>query len=111
MQYYYVYITASLTRVLYIGITNSIERRIVEHKEKIHEGFTNQYNVNRLVYYEAFTDVRNAIAREKALKGWRREKKITLINSVNPAWKDISEEWYEEMKRGEQARESLQHKT
>ena len=92
---YYVYILASLSGTLYIGITNNLERRMVEHKEGLVEGFTKEYGVERLVYFEMYGDVRNAIHREKQLKGWRRDKKIALIEKVNPSWKDLAREWYE----------------
>jgi len=94
-KHYYVYILASLSGTLYIGITDNLERRMVEHKESLIPGFTKQYDVNRLVYLEVYTDVRNAIRREKQLKGWRREKKIALIRITNPSWKDLAREWYE----------------
>lgn len=92
---YYVYILASLSGTLYIGITDNLERRTVEHKEGLIPGFTKQYGVNRLVYFEVYNDVRNAIRREKQLKRWRREKKIALIRSTNPSWKDLAKDWYE----------------
>jgi len=92
---YYVYILASLSGTLYIGITNNLERRMVEHKEGLVEGFTKEYSVERLVYFEMYGDVRNAIRREKQLKGWRREKKVALIEKLNPGWKDLAREWYE----------------
>jgi putative endonuclease len=85
---YYVYILASKSRVLYVGITN-------EHKNSLIPGFTSQYKVHRLVYYEEGQDVEQAILREKQLKGWLRKKKIALIESMNPEWKDLSEEWIE----------------
>ena len=94
-KHYYVYILASISGTLYLGITNNLERRMVEHKEGLISGFTKQYGVHRLVYFEVYSDVRNAVAREKQLKGWRREKKIALIKSTNPSWKDWSREWYE----------------
>ena len=90
---YYVYILASKSRRLYIGVTNNLERRIWEHKNKVVEGFTKQYHVDRLVYFADTTDVRSAIEREKQLKAWRREKKIALIEIANPAWDDLSTEW------------------
>lgn len=90
---YYVYLLASLSRVLYVGVTNNIERRVIEHKEKSVPGFTARYNVTRLVYYESFDYINDAIAREKEIKHWRREKKIQLIESVNPDWKDLSDGW------------------
>ena len=90
---YYVYIMASRSRVLYVGMTNDLQRRVEQHKQKLVEGFTQRYNVTRLVYYEATNDVHAAIAREKQIKGWRRSKKTELIESVNPTWNDLSEEW------------------
>ncbi|MFZ3212345.1 MAG: GIY-YIG nuclease family protein, partial [Terriglobales bacterium] len=92
---YYVYILASLSGTLYIGITDNLERRMVEHKEGLIPGFTKQYGVHRLVYFEVYSDVRNAIRREKQLKGWRREKKIALIRGTNPSWRDLARAWYE----------------
>lgn len=90
---YYVYIVASKTRTLYIGVTNNLLRRLHEHKTKAVAGFTSKYNADRLVYYEQTTDIQAALKREKQLKGWRRDRKKELIQSVNPAWKDLSEEW------------------
>jgi putative endonuclease len=89
---YYVYIMASKSRVLYVGVTNNLQRRVEQHKQKVVEGFTRKYNVTRLVYYEMTNDVRAALAREKQIKSWRRSKKIELIESVNPTWQDLSEE-------------------
>jgi putative endonuclease len=74
-------------------MTNSIRRRIAEHKDGTFEGFASKYACNRLVYWESFDDVHKAIDREKQLKGWRREKKIALIESLNPSWKDLSKDW------------------
>ena len=74
-------------------MTNDLERRLYEHKNKVYEGFTSRYNVMLLVYCEEFYDVREGIAREKQVKDWRREKKIALIESLNPSWKDLSDEW------------------
>ena len=91
---YYVYIMTNHTGTLYTGVTNNLERRISEHKNKLLPGFTGRYNITRLAYYEAFSDIREAIAREKQIKGWLRAKKIALIESVNPGWKDLSEEWH-----------------
>jgi|SRR5680860_657258 len=93
MRNYFVYIMASRRRVLYIGITNDLARRVWEHQHKLTEGFTKQYNVTRLVYFEEGTDARAAIAREKQLKGWLRARKIELIETVNLEWKDLSEGW------------------
>ena len=93
MHDYYVYILASKSRILYIGVTNNLARRLFEHRQKLIPGFTSQYNVTRLVYFEMFGDVRDAIAREKQLKSWRREKKIVLIESLNPSWQELSTAW------------------
>jgi putative endonuclease len=90
---YYVYIMASLSRVLYIGVTSNLERRVSQHKTHELPGFTSRYEVTRLVYYETLTDVRAAIALEKKLKAWSRAKKIALIESDNTDWKDLSDGW------------------
>lgn len=91
---YYVYILSSKSRILYTGITDDLIRRVCEHKNKLIKGFTNKYNINRLVYYEATKDVYAALRREKQIKGWVRSKKITLIETTNAEWKDLSNEWY-----------------
>jgi putative endonuclease len=93
---YYVYILTSTTGTLYTGVTNDIIRRVYQHKKGLVEGFTRQYHVTRLVYYEETQDILSAIAREKEIKGWRRSKKIDLIKSLNPKWQDLSEGWFEE---------------
>jgi putative endonuclease len=93
---YYVYIVQSASRrALYIGMTNNLFRRVWQRKTHAFEGFTDDYNAVRLVYWERFEDVRNAIDREKKLKGWRREKKLWLIAKFNPGWKDLAAEWCE----------------
>jgi putative endonuclease len=92
---YYVYIMASQRRVLYIGITSHIERRVRQHKSHTFGGFTAKYNVTNLVYFERYGSVMKAIRREKELKDWRREKKIALIESSNPKWRDLSYGWYQ----------------
>jgi len=94
LKTYCVYIMASASRTLYTGVTNNLERRVLEHRGKVVPGFSAQYNINRLVFYEACGDVRAAIAREKQIKGWVRKKKIALIESVNRDWKDLSGGWY-----------------
>ena len=94
MKEYYVYIMTNGVRTLYIGVTNNLMRRVFEHKEKLAEGFTKKYNITMLVYYETTGDIQAAIAREKQLKSWRRSKKIALIESSNPQWKDFSLGWY-----------------
>jgi putative endonuclease len=90
---YAVYIMASRSHTFYVGFTNNIERRVRQHKRRELEGFTARYNIDRLVWYQIFGDVHAAIAREKQLKRWRREKKIRLIESKNPTWQDLSAEW------------------
>jgi len=90
---YYVYILASKSRTLYVGITSDLGTRIREHRSGIYGGFTADYKVHRLVYYEQFQRVQAAINREKQLKHWRREKKIALIERDNPTWEDLSAEW------------------
>ncbi|MDH5182746.1 MAG: GIY-YIG nuclease family protein [Gammaproteobacteria bacterium] len=88
---YYVYILTNWNnKVMYVGVTNNLARRVYEHKNKLVDGFTNKYNINKLVYYEQTTDVNSAISREKQIKGWRREKKDALVLAINPAWKDLS---------------------
>jgi putative endonuclease len=94
---YWVYIMSSLTGTLYIGITGQLGFRVLQHKAGEVEGFSRTYNCVRLVYYEAFDDVHKAIAREKQLKRWRREKKIALIEKMNPRWQDLAEHWGAEM--------------
>ena len=92
---YYVYILANKTNsTVYIGVTNDLMRRLWEHRNDRIEGFTKTYHVHKLVYYESFSDVRDAIAREKQLKGWRRARKNELIESVNPAWEDLAGDWF-----------------
>ena len=83
------------SKTLYTGITNSLYRRVRQHKEAVGSEFTTRYKVDRLVYYERFDDVHRAIGREKQIKGLLRIKKIALIVSVNPAWRDLSEGWYD----------------
>ena len=90
---YYVYIMTNKSRTLYTGVTNNLMRRVHEHKNKLVPGFTSKYNIQFLVYYEAGNDINAAIAREKQIKGWLRSKKIALIDSMNPQWKDLSVEW------------------
>ena len=92
---YYVYILTNYSnKVLYTGVTNNLERRVYEHKNKLVKGFTEKYNVHKLVYFDSTTDVKVAIEREKQIKGWTRLKKIELIESMNPEWKDLSEDFW-----------------
>ena len=90
---YYVYIMASWTRVIYTGVTNDLEVRLYQHRTANDNSFASQYRTRRLVYFEHYTRIDDAIAREKQLKGWRRDRKIGLIESMNPDWKDLSEDW------------------
>lgn len=87
---YYVYFLSNISKMIYTGFTNNLMNRVTQHKENKRDGFTKKYNLHKLVYYEEFQDVRKAIAREKELKGWRREKKVALIEKHNPKWKDLS---------------------
>ena len=86
---------ASQSRTLYTGVTNDLQRRVYEHKQKLVPGFTRKYNITRLVYFEETNDVYAALMREKQIKGWLRAKKVALIESVNPEWKDLSAQWGE----------------
>ena len=92
---FYVYIMSSDPRsaVLYVGITGNLPHRVWQHKSKVAPGFTSRYNVTRLVYYECFFYPDAAIAREKEIKGWRRSKKIKLIETMNPKWNDLAKDW------------------
>jgi len=94
---YWAYIVASRTGTLYIGMTNNLYLRVLQHKSGEIDGFSSQYKCNRLVYWESCDDVEKAINREKQLKGWRRSKKIALIESMNPRWQDLAEKWGAEM--------------
>jgi putative endonuclease len=93
MAEYYVYIMTNGKRTLYTGVTNNLYRRVYEHKEKLIPGFTKRYNIDYLVYVESTNDVIAAITREKQIKGWTRAKKISLIESLNPNWRDLSLDW------------------
>jgi putative endonuclease len=90
-QYYVYILTNKSNNVLYIGVTNDLVRRIYEHKNKVVNGFTKKYNLNKLIYFETTTDVRSALEREKQLKNWHRDWKINLISEFNPKWEDLSE--------------------
>jgi putative endonuclease len=95
-HHYYVYIVASRTHVLYCGITNNLKRRVTEHRDGAIPGFTETYQCNRLVWFEHYQYVGNALDREKQIKSWRRAKKIWLIEQMNPTWADLSEAWTKE---------------
>jgi putative endonuclease len=90
---YYVYIMANTSGTLYTGVTNNLERRVQEHKAGIGSTFTAKYRIHKLVHYEVYGDIRQAIAREKQIKGWRRSKKLAIIAEGNPEWKDLSIQW------------------
>ena len=85
---------ASISKVIYIGVTNNIWRRVLEHKQGKIKGFTQKYRCKKLVYYESTNDISVALTREKQLKKWRREKKVALIEEMNPNWEDLSKDWY-----------------
>ena len=91
---YYVYLLTNRSGTLYTGLTSDLERRVYQHKHKLVDGFTKKYNVGILVYFEATDDIWAAIAREKQIKAWRRSKRIALIESMNPQWRDLSEGWF-----------------
>ena len=93
MKQYYVSILTNRSKTLYTGVTNTLQRRLYEHKHHLVAGFTSKYHITRLVYFEETSDVNAAIAREKQIKGWVRAKKVALIESINPDWRDLSEEW------------------
>jgi putative endonuclease len=90
----HVYIMASHTRVLYVGVTSDLEERVQQHKSKTHDGFTKKYNVTRLVWFTDFPDMNQAIEAEKKIKRLLRKKKIGLIEEINPLWEDLAEEWF-----------------
>ncbi len=90
---YYAYIMSNRSQNFYVGVTSELRIRVIKHKNGTYEGFTSRYKLDRLVYYETFSQVQSAIRREKQLKGWSRKKKIDLIVSMNPTWRDLSEDW------------------
>lgn len=95
MKTYFVYIMTNTSRTLYTGVTNDLQRRVYEHKNMIYPGFTKRYIITKLVYYEEFSQVRNAILREKQIKGWSRSKKIALVEAINPMWEDLARDWFD----------------
>jgi putative endonuclease len=97
---YFVYIMSSQTQVLYVGVTNNLERRVQQHKDGVGSAFTARYRTKRLVYYEDTTDVHAALAREKEIKGRVRSRKVALIEAENPAWLDLSDGWADESALG-----------
>jgi putative endonuclease len=92
---YFTYMMASRSHTIYIGITGDLRKRVFQHKWKEHGGFTARYNCDRLVWFECHQYAQRAIAREKKIKGWRRSRKIALIESLNPGWVDLSRDWYD----------------
>ena len=90
---YYVYIMSNRSHTMYVGVTNDLVRRVYEHRTSSQTSFTSRYHVTRLVYYEPYSDVRQAIEREKRIKGWTRAKKMALVVENNPDWQDLAEEW------------------
>jgi putative endonuclease len=93
-RFYYVYILTNLSKTFYTGVTSNLEKRVFEHKHGLTPGFASRYKIDRLVYFERFGDIHAAIAREKQIKGLLRLKKMALIVSVNPEWKDLSDGWF-----------------
>jgi putative endonuclease len=93
MKEYYIYIMSNKSGTLYTGVTNNLEQRVYQHKHKLIEGFTQRYNINRLVFYESTDDVVSAIAREKQIKGMLKSKKLEIIKVFNPLLKDLSKDW------------------
>ena len=102
---YYVYIMTNRSGTLYTGVTNDLVRRISEHKTALSPAFTKRYRIDRLVYFEETNDIHAALAREKQVKAWTRKKRIDLINSLNPRWRDLSEDW-EDVQPGQDSRDS-----
>jgi putative endonuclease len=96
VKQYYVYILFNQSRTLYVGVTNDLLRRMMEHRDKLIPGFTAKYNITQLAYYEVHHEAFTAIEREKTIKGWRRSKKIALIESMNPHWDDLQDHLIEE---------------
>lgn len=93
MRQYHVYIMTNRSDTLYVGVTNDLQRRVYEHRNKLADGFTKKYNMNSLVYYEVADNPEAEISREKQIKGWLRAKRIALIESMNPHWRDLSDGW------------------
>jgi putative endonuclease len=96
MRQYYVYILTNRSRTLYTGMTNDLVQRVHQHRQKLVPGFTSRYDITQLAYAEAFESAISAIAREKQIKGWLRKRKIELIESMNPNWRDLSDDWRED---------------
>ena len=95
MKVCHVYLMSNSSKMIYVGVTSNLQRRVAQHKKKLIDGYSAQYNLFKLVHFEEFRDIREAIAREKQIKGWLRAKKVALINKENPRWKDLAAEWYQ----------------
>lgn len=108
---YSVYILASRSRTLYTGITNSLMRRMVEHRELRVSGFTSRYRIYRLVHVETYMDGRVALRREKEIKSWRRERRVALIEAENPTWSDLAEPWFAKYPRQKQIPPAIKRPT
>ena len=93
MQYYVYFLTNRTNTVLYVGVTNNLQRRLYEHKNELADCFTKRYHVHKLVYFETTTDVKAAIGREKQIKSWSRARKNSLVETMNPKWEDLSLNW------------------
>ena len=104
---YHVYILANRSRVLYVGVTNDLMRRVLQHREAQVAGFTSRYKINRLIHFEPFGYIRDAIAREKEIKDWTRAKKVTLIEAKNPNWEDLTEKYFPRHRGKEKTDSSL----
>lgn len=102
-RWFYVYIVTNRSKTLYTGVTGDLKKRVWEHKTGACDGFTERYKIDRLVYYETYKYINNAIAREKQIKRWSKIKKIGLIVSMNPAWRDLAEEWYTALRKSQKA--------
>ncbi len=94
MNEYFVYIMSNQSRTLYTGVTSDLEQRVCQHKNKLIEGFTSRYNITKLIWYDSFNNIYEAIECEKKIKAWRREKKVALIEKSNLKWLDLAENWY-----------------
>jgi len=91
----HVYFMSNSAKMIYVGVTGNLKHRVAQHKKKLIEGYTAQYNLFKLVYIEEFGDIREAIAREKQIKGWLRAKKVALVAKGNPKWDDLAAQWYQ----------------
>ncbi|MBS1840889.1 MAG: GIY-YIG nuclease family protein [Acidobacteria bacterium] len=93
MKTYHVYFMSNEAKMLYVGVTNNLQYRVAQHKKKLIPGYTAQYNLFKLVYFEEYCDIREAITREKQIKGWLRSRKVTLVEKTNHGWNDLAADW------------------